>query len=72
MGSARKLQSEIDRTLKKVQEGVELFDQIWQKVRPSTHPLLSFPLTQTLIFLLPGLPVSTASMASFLAHPCHG
>lgn len=32
MGSARKLQSEIDRTLKKVQEGVELFDQIWQKV----------------------------------------
>mmetsp|Transcript_20310 Transcript_20310/g.48366 ORF Transcript_20310/g.48366 Transcript_20310/m.48366 type:complete len:659 (-) Transcript_20310:149-2125(-) len=32
MGSARKLQTEIDRTLKKVQEGVELFDSIWQKV----------------------------------------
>ncbi len=31
MGAARKLQAEIDRTLKKVQEGIEEFDQIWQK-----------------------------------------
>mmetsp|Transcript_23229 Transcript_23229/g.38195 ORF Transcript_23229/g.38195 Transcript_23229/m.38195 type:complete len:983 (-) Transcript_23229:121-3069(-) len=30
--SNRKLQGEIDRTLKQVQEGVELFDQIWNKV----------------------------------------
>eukprot|EP00958_Prasinococcus_capsulatus_P007928 scaffold742_cov395-Prasinococcus_capsulatus_cf.AAC.5 len=29
---ARKVQGEIDRTLKKVQEGVEVFDQIWEKV----------------------------------------
>lgn len=32
MGAARKLQTEIDRTLKKVQEGVDTFDQIWKKV----------------------------------------
>ena len=31
MAGARKLQAEIDRTLKKVQEGVELFDEIWEK-----------------------------------------
>ena len=31
-GDKRKLQTEIDRTLKKVQEGVEVFDQIWEKV----------------------------------------
>jgi hypothetical protein len=31
MGAARKLQGEIDRTLKKVQEGIDEFDQIWQK-----------------------------------------
>lgn len=29
MSSARKLQSEIDRVLKRVQEGVEEFDAIW-------------------------------------------
>ena len=33
MGANRKLQQEIDRTLKKVQEGIEVFDQIWDKVR---------------------------------------
>lgn len=33
MGAARKLQAEIDRTLKKVQEGIDEFDQIWDKVR---------------------------------------
>ena len=32
MGANRKLQSEIDRTLKKVAEGIEVFDQIWEKV----------------------------------------
>eukprot|EP00965_Chrysotila_dentata_P226371 6195367-Pleurochrysis_carterae.AAC.2 len=32
MAANRKLQSEIDRTLKKVQEGVEIFDEIWEKV----------------------------------------
>ena len=33
MGANRKLQLEIDRTLKKVTEGIEVFDQIWEKVR---------------------------------------
>lgn len=33
MGAARKLQSEIDRCLKKVQEGIDEFDAIWDKVR---------------------------------------
>ncbi|KAJ1637645.1 CCR4-Not complex component, Not N-terminal domain-containing protein [Pavlovales sp. CCMP2436] len=37
MGTTRKLQSEIDRTLKKVQEGVELFDEIWNKVYSATN-----------------------------------
>ncbi|PKA50915.1 hypothetical protein AXF42_Ash007570 [Apostasia shenzhenica] len=32
MGASRKLQGEIDRVLKKVQEGVEIFDSIWNKV----------------------------------------
>ncbi|CAN8300462.1 unnamed protein product [Cochlearia groenlandica] len=32
MGASRKLQGEIDRVLKRVQEGVELFDNIWNKV----------------------------------------
>ncbi|CAM9140655.1 unnamed protein product [Scytosiphon promiscuus] len=32
MGVNRKLQTEIDRTLKKVDEGVALFDEIWDKV----------------------------------------
>ena len=33
MAANRKLQAEIDRTLKKVAEGIEQFDQIWDKVR---------------------------------------
>lgn len=33
MGANRKLQIEIDRTLKKVAEGIETFDEIWDKVR---------------------------------------
>lgn len=32
MGAARKIQSEIDRTLKKVQEGIDVFEEIWSKV----------------------------------------
>ncbi|XP_068634326.1 uncharacterized protein [Aristolochia californica] len=32
MGASRKLQGEIDRVLKKVQEGVDIFDSIWTKV----------------------------------------
>jgi hypothetical protein len=32
MASNRKLQSEIDRVMKKVAEGVEAFDDIWNKV----------------------------------------
>ena len=32
MAANRKLQGEIDRTLKKVQEGVDIFDEIWEKV----------------------------------------
>ncbi|KAF7051900.1 hypothetical protein CFC21_060087, partial [Triticum aestivum] len=31
-GASRKLQGEIDRVLKKVQEGVDVFDSIWNKV----------------------------------------
>ena len=38
MASARKLQSEIDKVLKKVQEGCEVFDVIWEKVQESEHP----------------------------------
>ena len=32
MGANRKLQAEIDRTLKRVAEGIDVFDQIWEKV----------------------------------------
>ncbi|KMZ64144.1 CCR4-NOT transcription complex subunit 3 [Zostera marina] len=32
MGASRKLQGEIDRVLKKVMEGVDVFDSIWNKV----------------------------------------
>ena len=33
MGATRKLQGEIDKVLKKVQEGVDVFDSIWNKVK---------------------------------------
>lgn len=33
MGDRRKLQAEIDRTLKKIEEGVEVFDRIFNKVQ---------------------------------------
>ena len=37
MSANRKLQTEIDRTLKKVEEGVEVFDEIWDKVYSATQ-----------------------------------
>ena len=36
-GDRRKLQTEIDRALKKVQEHVEVFDSIWEKVHDTEH-----------------------------------
>ena len=36
MGASQKLQGEIDRVLKKVQEGVDVFDNIWNKGRSTT------------------------------------
>ncbi|ONM07718.1 transcription regulator NOT2/NOT3/NOT5 family protein [Zea mays] len=38
MGASRKLQGEIDRVLKKVQEGVDVFDSIWNKASPPPPP----------------------------------
>lgn len=38
MAAARKLQSEIERTLKRVTEGVAEFDAIWDKVRIHRAP----------------------------------
>lgn len=32
MADRRRLQGEIDKTLKKVNEGVEAFDDVWQRV----------------------------------------
>ncbi|XP_072167685.1 CCR4-NOT transcription complex subunit 3-like [Diadema setosum] len=37
MGDKRKLQGEIERCLKKVSEGVETFEDIWQKVHNATN-----------------------------------
>ncbi|XP_064487522.1 CCR4-NOT transcription complex subunit 3-like isoform X2 [Ornithodoros turicata] len=37
MGDRRKLQGEIDRCIKKVNEGVEQFEDIWQKVYSATN-----------------------------------
>ncbi|XP_071961199.1 CCR4-NOT transcription complex subunit 3-like isoform X3 [Antedon mediterranea] len=37
MGDKRKLQGEIERCLKKVSEGVETFEDIWQKVQSATN-----------------------------------
>jgi len=37
MSANRKLLTEIDRTLKKVEEGVEIFDEIWDKVYSATQ-----------------------------------
>ncbi|CAM9869550.1 unnamed protein product, partial [Phaeothamnion confervicola] len=38
MGANRKVQAEIDRTMKKVDEGVALFDEIYEKVMSATQP----------------------------------
>ena len=52
MGANRKLQAEIDRTLKRVSEGIEVFDQIWEKVSPTvrnrTFKAWQLPITQDL------------------------
>ncbi len=40
MGANRKPQIEIDRTLKKVAEGIETFDEIWEKVGKANYRLL--------------------------------
>ncbi|XBH53638.1 hypothetical protein VPH35_076101 [Triticum aestivum] len=45
MGASRKLQGEIDRVLKKVQEGVDVFDSIWNKVPPLLFPFSPSPPT---------------------------
>jgi len=37
MAGARKLQAEIDRCLKKVAEGVEKFEETWQKVHSASN-----------------------------------
>lgn len=37
MSNARKLQSEIDKIMKKIAEGVEVFDEIWDKVYSATQ-----------------------------------
>lgn len=42
MGASRKLQGEIDRVLKKVQEGVDVFDSIWNKVMPRISNLIVY------------------------------
>lgn len=49
MGAARKLQQEIDRTMKKVLEGLDSFDEIWDKVRgrserSRTEPVAAQPI----------------------------
>jgi hypothetical protein len=38
MSSAKKLQGEIDRVLKSVAEGQEVFEDIWQKVHEASTP----------------------------------
>jgi CCR4-NOT transcription complex subunit 3 len=37
MADKRKLQGEIDRCMKKITEGVESFDDIWQKVQSAAN-----------------------------------
>ena len=43
MGASWKLQGEIDRVLKKVQEGVIVFDNIWNKARTQAPPSFLSP-----------------------------
>jgi CCR4-NOT transcription complex subunit 3 len=42
MADRRRLQGEIDKTLKKVNEGVEAFDDVWQKVKISSLLIFFF------------------------------
>ena len=42
MADRRRLQGEIDKTLKKVNEGVEAFDDVWQKVNISRKSSSNF------------------------------
>ncbi|GAQ88596.1 transcription regulator NOT2/NOT3/NOT5 family protein [Klebsormidium nitens] len=37
MGAARKMQAEMEKTLKKVQEGTDLFEEIWKKMEDATE-----------------------------------
>ena len=48
MASARKLQSEIDKTLKKVQEGLEMFDDMQAKLDASDTPSLKSKMEEEL------------------------
>ena len=50
MGATRKLQGEIDRVLKKVTEGVDVFDGIWNKARLRTPRTRRITLLSTTIF----------------------
>ena len=57
MAPGRKLQMEIDKTLKKVMEGIEVFDTIWDKVRPpSPGPLPTPPQGSAPLGLHPARP----------------
>eukprot|EP00897_Mesotaenium_endlicherianum_P008779 jgi/Mesen1/792/ME000110S_11065 len=38
MAATRKMQTEIERTLKKVQEGIEEFQALWEKMEEATFP----------------------------------
>lgn len=50
--AARKLQAEIDRTLKKVQEGQEIFEDIWQKVIMLEHTFAEHSYIRDFVALL--------------------
>ena len=52
MGANRKLQIEIDRTLKKVAEGIDTFDEIWEKVSHSQAIVDLFETPNRMINLL--------------------
>lgn len=52
MGATRKLQGEIDKVLKKVQEGVDVFDSIWNKVNKLSPPPLLMELKLHYPYLL--------------------
>lgn len=60
MGASRKLQGEIDRVLKKVQEGVDVFDSIWNKVSHSCWNSLFLEIHQSCF------QIDSASYISFL------